>query len=300
MTRRALGPLVGAVAVLAVGSLVGIGVVAGDDDASRDLTASSQSTTSSTAAADTTTTSASGAAPSTSAPTATTARPGATVAPGGDGLGAPQDPGPTVVPKSGVYDYERTAGRRSAITTTEVTDQGAGRQRFSFKGEQNEFTNSVVWSDTAMTITSSTYQLEGERGSASGECDWDPDMHEYALPLRVGVSWTVNSRCAMRIEAQAVTIERTGEAEVTALERIKIAGQVVDVWVIERHETSATRFARGSLDTDTRVKEWFSPKHGLKLRVEGTAKTKSTFGDRTRENEAAVGEEILNLEPKAS
>lgn len=251
-------------------------------------------------AAGATTTMAGGA---TSAPTPTTT---ATTASGGQGtnpaaatttttaaqgLGTPQDPGAPVPPQPGRYRYRvegrgTEEGQSEGVTT--VTDQARQadvvRQTVQIQGQGVDSTSTVEWRPDRVLVLESKFSFGGN----TGDCDWTPDYLQAQFPLAAGATWNADSSCQVDGFGVPVTVRRVTSSQVTGLERRRMAGQVLDVWVIESQDmiTFATTEVR------TTVTSYFSPPHGLIVASNGSAESNDGTGD------GEFSSELLNLQPE--
>ena len=226
--------------------------------------------------------------PTTSTP-ATTAPP-ATLPPPDPGLGAPTDPGPPVPPRPGTYRYRTTGATAEdggeGESTTKVEERGRNGEEVlllvTLTGGPLTVASEVVWRTDGVRTRRSTFTF----GDRTGECDWDPDLVDAVHPLRPGARWTSDGSCAMTgLAPTPVVVRRSSTAEVVELRRVQVAGQVVDVWAIHRHET----LTGAGMTAETDSIALFSPKHGLDVDVRGTASGQGRSGE--------YHQELLNLDP---
>jgi hypothetical protein len=239
------------------------------------------------------TTAATGGAPvETTAVTAVTAAPPATLPPTDPGLGAPVDPGPPVPPRVGLYRYRTSGATAEDSGDSESTTRVEERSRtasetqllVTLTGGPLTVANDVVWRSDGVRTRRSTFTF----GDRRGECDWNPDLVDAVHPLRPGATWTSDGSCAMSgLAPTPVPVRRTSTAEVLELRRVSVAGQVVDVWAIHRHET----LTGAGMSAETDSVALFSPKHGLDVDVRGTASGQGASGE--------YRQELLNLDPSA-
>lgn len=202
-------------------------------------------------------------------------------------LGAAADPGPTKPPRPGVYRYRAQAGGQENEATTTVEDKGStdagASQVLSHRGGEIDSSSDVTWRKDGLILLRSSFSF----GQTTGECDWDPDFLQLKLPLSKGVAWQATSSCMVTgFGPTPVSLKRTLDAKVVDLRRVRIAGEAVDVWVLEStdHIEIAGRVMRQSGTTS------LSPRHGIVVSSSGTA---STDG---RSSEYAT--EIKNLDPE--
>lgn len=202
-------------------------------------------------------------------------------------------------PKAGAYKYRVVRDGQNEESTTTVEDRGregdAVRQRIVLESEEGTLDNEVSWRSDGLYILETTV--------IGGKCDWQPDSLQLRLPLAAGVTWTSESSCTAETDFGTFDIKRKLTAKVNGKQRVTVAGEAVDVWVIEEQEhiefsgqgqgpEGAPQPISGTDDsTGTTL---FSPKHGLSVKYERHSKT--TMGADTRERN--VSAEILNLAPQ--
>lgn len=203
-------------------------------------------------------------------------------------LGPPADPGPTVPPRAGTYRYRYLQGGQESTSVTRVEDRGRVgdeiRQVVTRQGGGLDTTSDLSWRPDGAYVTKTVFTL----GGASRSCDWEPDVLRSRLPLAVGVSWEARSSCTLEgIGPTPLVLGYQSTGRVTALKRVRVAGQTVDVWAIEETE----RFDFGGRTVDNVSTTLASPRHGIIV--------KST----TRSRDSAAGEsgyelELVNLDPE--
>ena len=190
-------------------------------------------------------------------------------------LGAAQDPGPTSPPKPGTYTYRfesegsataDQSGEESGESTTTVTDVSREgdivRQTVDISGGQFDSTSTVEWRPDRVLVTRSIFRFGGQEA----DCDWTPDYLQAQLPLREGLTWEGRSSCTVTGFGVPITVERTTSNRVSGLERRRIAGRVLDLWVIE----SDDRITFSTNEIRSQVRSWFSPPLGMIAASEGT------------------------------
>ena len=205
-------------------------------------------------------------APSTTASPAAAA-PATTAAPPSEDLGPPVDPGPATVPRAGTYRYtlRDDRGEREATTTVEDLPPTAPerRQRFLLRGEDIDTENDIAWRRDGVYVLSSVIVF----GQSRGTCDWEPDTVQLRLPLAKGTTWESTSTCSMTgLTPTPIPVSRTVTGKILELRRVRIGGQVVDVWAIE----GTDRFEGGGQGGEKRLVALFSPKHGVVVSETGT------------------------------
>lgn len=239
------------------------------DEDDKGASVATDATTTTTAGGAKTTTTAKGAATTT---TSTTAKSAATTTPT-----TAKPAGPVLKPAAaGQYDYriqyiddedtEETTGGFSRGNAREV--EGEIRQTELEVDGETTTTTSYAWRADGLYLRSST-----EDGAT---CNIEPDLLLAPSPLTVGREWRIDSSCTTEGE----TLRVQGTSRVARTERITVAGQSIEVHVIE---TEAMVDEGGSF----RSKEYFSLAHGLVVRDD------TTYDDGTREVT-----ELLNVVPK--
>lgn len=222
--------------------------------------------------------------PSTAASSSTA--PPTTAAPPED-LGPPGDPGPAKPPRAGAYRSKLTIGAETRDTTTTIEDRGTTgaetRQLVKIRGEGFDIDSDVAWRPDGVHVLSSVIVFGSNRGS----CDWEPDTLQLRLPTAKGTTWESASTCSMTgIGPTPIVVSRKLTGKYLELRRVRVAGQVVDVWAIEATE----RIEAAGRVTDRKGTTLFSPKHGLSVSSSGTV----TTSDGTKDYRS----EIQNLDPE--
>ena len=293
-------PAIVAVAVLLVAGVAGAVIVGtGDSDPAVDV--SGDATESSTTVAD------SGVgAPATGqepggSETTVTSVPGGTDAPGsptmaapgqqGAALGEAKEPQAAAPPKAGAYDYRvvTDSGDESTMTTTiEDVSEEQGRVTKRVKSSRPNFDmeSLVVFEPGRVVVTETTFRVQGN----AGRCDWEPDLLQTVLPLKQGATWSSESSCTMTFGATPVTVKAQSSSKVTGLERRLIAGQVLDLWIVE----SSERYEFGGGVVEATTKNWISPPHGMIVRTEAQGSGAGPQGS----GDGSYTSEILNLSPR--
>jgi hypothetical protein len=229
---------------------------------------------------------------------ATTAAPAPTVASSNDaapatatGDGAAADPGPAKPPRAGAYRYKvTTSDGKTSDATTQVEDKGTAngetKQVVKLRGQGFDSDNDVAWRADAVYVLVSNLQY----GENHFTCDWNPDAIQLKLPVAAGTTWESSTSCTFTFGTTPVTVVRKTTWKIVELRRIKVAGQVVDVWAIDG--TEHIEFAGNVIEgSGTSL---FSPKHGLVVKSDTTMKGSSAQG--TQEGTASM--EIQNLDPE--
>lgn len=215
------------------------------------------------------------------------------------GLGAAQDPGPTVAPRPGKYRYKaegeggvpgspQQSGNGEGVTTIEDVSRSGGviKQTIQLEGQGFDSVSDIEWHSDKVLVTHSTFTFGGN----TGDCDWSPDYVQSVLPLAKGTTWNSESSCTVTGFGVPIIVNRSTSNQVAGLVRIQVAGQVVDVWQIESQDEIT--FASSKIDSETT--SYFSPKHGLIVSSNGT----SEGSDGTNSGSGSFSLEILNLDPE--
>ena len=230
-----------------------------------------------------------GAAPAATDAPAATSPP--TTAASNDDLGAPADPGPAKPPRVGTYRYKLTFGAETRDATTVIEDRGTNasetKQLVKMRGEGLDVDSDVSWRADGVHVLSSVIMF----GDKKGSCDWEPDTLQLKLPIVKGATWESTSTCQMSgLTPAPIPVSRKITGKFLELRRIRIAGQVVDVWAIEGTEHTE---AAGTV-TDRSGVTLFSPKHGISVSSSGKVKSSGSNGTR----EVDYSNEIQNLDPE--
>ncbi|HUP85347.1 MAG TPA: hypothetical protein VM143_06745 [Acidimicrobiales bacterium] len=208
--------------------------------------------------------------PSTAAPAAGTA---ASAPP--EDLGSPQDPGPAVPPRPGRYRYKVSDGDGTRDATTTITDTGSTpserRQLVATRGEGLDTDSDTAWRADGVFVLSTVVSF----GPNKGNCDWTPDTMQLRLPIAKGSTWDSSSTCSMTgFGTTPIPLNRRVTGKVLELRRVRVAGQVVDVWAIEGTE----HLDGGGQSGDLAGTVLFSPKHGIVVSSSGKGtSSKGTF-----------------------
>jgi hypothetical protein len=232
------------------------------------------------------------AASAAAAPTTTTAAPTTTSTAASEDLGAPKDPGPAKPSRAGTYRYKlSTSDGKSSDATTQVEDKGTAngetKQLVKLRGQGFDSDNDVAWRADGVYVLVSNIQYGQNRFT----CDWNPDAVQLKLPLAAGATWESSSSCTFTFGTTPVTVVRRTTGTIVELRRVKVAGQVVDVWAIDG--TEHTEFAGNAIDSAGT--SLFSPKHGLVVRSDSTIKSAS--GPNGPQQTTATME-LQNLDPE--
>lgn len=203
-------------------------------------------------------------------------------------LGRPGDPGPTVPPRPGTYRYRYRQGGQESISFTVVEDRGRvgeeTRQVISRKGGGLETTSDLSWRPDGAYVLKTVFAL----GGGSRDCDWNPDVLRSRLPLAIGVAWEARSSCTFEgIGPSPLVLSYQSTGRVTAVQRVRVAGEVLAVWAIEETE----HFDFGGRTVDNTTTTLASPRHGVI--VKSSTRTRDSGA-----GEATYELELLNLVPE--
>lgn len=204
---------------------------------------------------------------------ATTVKPGDAATPGGgaaaEDLGPPGDPGQPVPAADGGYTYKiRRAsdgaalkpGSDARLTLRTTARSPHVRQAHELQyGPSSEQTDEYRWEQGAMF-----WDKLIQKGQA---CDWTPDVEQLRIPVAKGQAFSGSSFCEFIAGPVKVKRRISGRTDVTDIARLKIGGEVVDVWVLTRKLRMENEYlANGQVKKSLRElneTEWFAPKQGL-------------------------------------
>ncbi|MDQ1396608.1 MAG: hypothetical protein QOG64_1867 [Acidimicrobiaceae bacterium] len=199
-----------------------------------------------------------GASPGTSAPPAAPAGPAA----------VPPPAAPAAVakpPRPGSYRYTgqgNDTGDPGGFTVkVEADGEGGGvtHQVISIPQSGGNFRNNAAWSNKQLSFERS----ELTQGGASYSCQWQPATTEYAFPLSVGRTWSMDSTCSASAVGQAFSIRRVERSEVKGIAAVAVGGTSVTTWVIERTSTVTITTVNGKDTNQSTTTEQFAPDRGL-------------------------------------
>jgi hypothetical protein len=202
-------------------------------------------------------------------------------------------------PAPGKYRFKLTtsmSGKEpsSREVKAEVMDVSSNptelRQKVFFTTDEGGGEREEVWQAGGMMVLSESLETRGQKF----QCDWEPDILELKLPLKVGQEWNTDSSCTMQGQGVTAQRHRTAKVRVTEIGSSQVAGQTVEVYVINETMTETFGFGTSSSTIETETTTQFASKLGLGVRV--SQKGKSTFGTRTFE--ATSDYELLNLRPE--
>jgi hypothetical protein len=127
------------------------------------------------------------------------------------------------------------------------------RRRESGSSESGGFgvsgngTEERSWRADGMYVTSESTEAEGQGegggGGFSGKCDWQPDIRQLAFPLKVGASWSWDSKCEAKSDKGEYRRRSQGTAKVTGTRVASVGGRDVAVFVIEVKSTEDVFFS---------------------------------------------------------
>lgn len=203
-------------------------------------------------------------------------------------LGPPADPGPTVPPRAGTYRYRYRQAGQESTSLTRVEDGGRDeaetRQRVSRKGGGFDATSDLSWRADGVYVLNTVFALAG----GSRQCDWDPDVLRSRLPLAVGTSWEARSSCTFEgIGPTPLVLTYRSTGRVAGVQRVRVAGEVLDVWAVEETES----FDFGGRTVDNTTTTLASPRHGLI--VKSSTRTRDSGA-----GESSYDLDLINLVPE--
>jgi hypothetical protein len=100
-------------------------------------------------------------------------------------------------------------------------------------------------------------------------CQWKPSIVDLVLPLKAGLSWTVDSSCTVGSGSDSLTIRYQGRSDVTEMrEGFQFAGGKTSVAVISRDHTITFSGGGESFSERHTGKEYFSPTIGLAVVID--------------------------------
>lgn len=186
-----------------------------------------------------------------------------------------------------IEDGSKTPQALRQIIKPETTQE---QRESGFGGFQQE----IEWrADGLYEIGNKGTTPQGETG-----CNWDPPRLSLRLPLKVGLEWKSDSSCTSTVtyqgQQQTFKNHTVTSSKVTGTQQVTVAGQTIEVFVIEERSTAKTEgsgFSNSAEGTGTRL---FSAKHGLDVKWSG----KSTSDFRGQKREFSTEREILNLDPE--
>ncbi len=178
--------------------------------------------------------------------------------------GSSGGPGALVVPKVGAYAYDSTtssSGRAAGTSKATVTVEAAGNegaitlQDITLPSEQlGPIRNRVAWGPSGAIVRRSQ--------ASGGDCVWQPEWPQYAGGLKVGRSWTYDTRCPVTAPVQG-TVQRRGSRRVTGTQTVTAAGRPLATWTIAVDETTVITTALGSVTMRSVGTEQLAPSIGL-------------------------------------
>ena len=228
------------------------------------------------------------------APPTTAAGPAPEPPPPATDLGAAVDPGPVIPPAAGTYRYDTTVNGEKKETSTVVEDVSRSanetKQVITIEAEQFKLRNDVTWQSDKVLVPKSAILL----GQSSADCDWTPDIVQAVLPMKEGVNWKNDTSCSASFNNVPVTLKRKTDSTVKGLERLRIGGEIVDVWRIEGTEHTEFASAQGGGSSDSTGITWFSPKHGMIVKTQSRSTSKNAQGQTMTTD---ITSELKSLKP---
>ena len=87
------------------------------------------------------------------------------------------------------------------------------------------------------------------------------------------------------------------QSKVTSLERISIAGKVLDCWVISR-TTHIVGSGAYEFTSDSTSQEWFSPKYGQIVKSSTDTTSSGTYNGQTMSSQSKSTTEAVTVDPE--
>ena len=174
-------------------------------------------------------------------------------------------PGPLVAPKVGTYGYDATTSanggapsRVSVIVEAAGSEGATTLQDISIPteqlGQRTTIRSRVAWGSSGAVV---------RRSQAMGaDCAWQPPWAQYAGGLRVGRTWSYDTRCSVTTPVQA-TVERRGSRRVTGTQMVDVAGRSVATWTIAVDETTVITTTLGVVSVRSVGTEQLAPSLGV-------------------------------------
>lgn len=255
-----------------------IGAFTVDADDTRVSASRETSSTSSTVPAEETTTSGvleDTTATTTAASTATTSATTGTTASSAN----VRDPGPAQPPAKGTYVYTFTNSADPSLNGNNERkveelppEAGSPRRKTTAKDAAgNTLVQDQRWSNDGVRATASRITS----GGSTIDCEWQPPLLEFALPLSIGKSWKADSTCKTMVAGTQVTIRRVADYKVTGKALDKVGDADVATWVIESTGTTTVRSAFYNDDTKEKVTTHYAARRGLVVSEKGDTETAS-------------------------
>ena len=184
-------------------------------------------------------------------------------------------PGPLVVPKLGSYPYRATSttpdGKTTTTDTNVVVKAGAPASGgmtnlvVTIPSDFATITSDTGWSSAGVIARSSTITAMG----ITFDCDWNPDFAEYLAPLRAGLTWKIDTRCATTIAGQPTTIHLVQDSTVVGGSSATVATTNLPTWQIKRSLVIDVNSAAFNQTVHSTSTEEFSPDYGIVISQEG-------------------------------
>lgn len=226
----------------------------------------------------------------------------------------------------GPYTTQVKEDRESSVVFEAAGSAGAetrDRKRETGSAESGGFgasasgTEERSWRADGMYVTSEAAETKdqdqgggggGGGGGLNGQCDWQPDIRQLAFPLKVGSSWTWDSKCESKSEDGEYRRRSQGTAKVTGTRTASVGGRDVAVFVIEVKSTEDVFFSTEregrSFDATTHIEaagvDLYASSVALLVRTErefkGTSQSSQAPGQ-TGRFEGDGFRELLSLDP---
>lgn len=218
---------------------------------------------------------------------------------GGDDSGL----GPSDAAQEGRYRYRRVlsgdvpttrpgAPTGDTIATVATSSRSVDETRQSITFEDPEGTAERVvrmWRKDGLYEDETVRIVDGRENV----CDWQPDVLLVKFPVTRGARWTVEVSCR---DAAGIVVERVVDSRVTGSSNVKVQGQSVRVWTIDRTEKRRLLQSGRLLATqDVTTKELFAPGEGMFVRVQSDFKTTPSPG--TASSQLSFEYNLLDRKP---
>ncbi len=171
------------------------------------------------------------------------------------------------------------------------------------------------WRSDGMYVTREAASVDdgngdGEGGGGfNGTCQWQPPLRRLAFPLRIGATWSWDSRCETKSEDGEFRRRSQGSAKVTGKRTVTVAGKEVAVLVIEVRSTDDVFISREDegrqFDVTTHAEseglDLYASSVALVVRgerkIKGTSQSSQAPGQTARFEGDSL-RELLSLDPR--
>jgi hypothetical protein len=198
------------------------------------------------------------------------------------------NPGAPTPPIAGKYVYDETDTSGETNSTLVISDDGPGRQTEVENGGGT--VDNVEWGSSGKYVVSTTFRFP----QATVRCNWTPALADYRFPLRAGATWTERASCHPDAK-DSISVDAV--ANVTKSERLIVAGEPVDAWVIVVNGTLTLDVGGATSTQKIRDEDHFSPAHGITVEEILDTVTTDPSGAQTRDRLTRV---VQNVAPGTS